>query len=92
MYAVIDGCAIESREALHDAFARQLALPEWYGRSLDALHDCLSDIHEETEVRLVGADELVARLGVYAVALQTMLHDACAEKPRRRFVTEEKEA
>lgn len=61
-------------------------------RSLDALRDCLSDIHEETEVRLIGADELVARLGAYAVALQTMLHDACAENPRLRFVTEEKEA
>ncbi|GAA5151263.1 hypothetical protein GCM10023340_29850 [Nocardioides marinquilinus] len=27
--------------ALHDVLARELGLPDWYGRNLDALADCL---------------------------------------------------
>ena len=41
--AVLDGDAISTREELHDALARELALPAWYGRNLDALYDCLTD-------------------------------------------------
>ncbi|MBE6910119.1 MAG: barnase inhibitor [Ruminococcaceae bacterium] len=85
MNALIDGALIQSREALHDSLARQLALPEWYGRNLDALFDCLTDLREETEIRLVHAEELFAHLGVYADVLQAVLHDACDENPRLRF-------
>ncbi|MCR5824981.1 MAG: barstar family protein [Oscillospiraceae bacterium] len=35
----IDGNAIDSREALHDTLRAQLALPDYYGRTLDALYD-----------------------------------------------------
>ncbi len=89
MYALIDGAAIRSRDELHDALARQLSLPDWYGRNLDALYDCLTDLHEDTELRLVHADELFASLGVYADVLQTMLRDACEENPRLRFAVGE---
>src|SRR3989337_4564047 len=29
---------------LHDAFSAQLQFPDYYGRSLDALNDCLRDL------------------------------------------------
>jgi hypothetical protein len=32
------------RDALHSAFATELAFPNYYGRNLDALNDCLSDL------------------------------------------------
>ena len=89
MYALIDGAAIETREQLHDALAEQLSLPEYYGRNLDALFDCLTGLHEEAELRLVHADALFAHLGVYADVLQTVLRDACGENPRLRFILEE---
>ncbi len=89
MTVEIDGAAIASREALHDSLAAQLALPEWYGRNLDALYDCLGEISEETELRLVHAPELFAHLGVYADVLQTVLRDACDENPHLRFTLEE---
>ena len=89
MYALIDGAVIESREALHDALAQQLSLPEHYGRNLDALFDSLTDIREDCALRLVHADELFAHLGVYADVLQAVLRDACAENPHLSFVSEE---
>lgn len=89
MYALIDGAAIESRGDLHDTLARQLSLPEWYGRNLDALYDCLTDIHEDSELRLIHPEELFAHLGVYADVLQTVLRDACGENPHLRFTLDD---
>lgn len=85
----IDGEQLETRDALHDSLARQLRLPSWYGRNLDALYDCLTDIREDTELRLLHADALFAHLGVYADVFQTVLRDACAENERLRIVKEE---
>ena len=41
---VIDGKAVTDMDALHDLFARELDLPEWYGRNLDALYDILTGL------------------------------------------------
>ena len=88
MYALLDGAEILTRDDLHDSLSRQLSLPDWYGRNLDALYDCLTELHEETVIRLIHADELLAHLGMYANVLQTMLSDACEENPRLRFLPE----
>ena len=89
MNVLIDGAAIETREQLHDALARQLALPEYYGRNLDALFDCLTELREDAELRLVRRDELFAHLGVYADVLQNVLRDACEENPHLHFIVED---
>ena len=41
------------KEVLHDVLAEELQLPEWYGRNLDALHDCLTEL-TDVELVLVG--------------------------------------
>ena len=46
---VLDGLELRSLEEVHDRFAQALALPEWYGRNLDALFDCLTDRRETYE-------------------------------------------
>ncbi len=79
MNALIDGAAIETREDLHDALSAQLSLPDWYGRTLDALYDCLGDIRKTASVRVVHADTLTRRLGDYAVMLRCVLADAALE-------------
>lgn len=89
MTVTIDGAAIETREALHDAMQARLALPEYYGRTLDALYDCLTDVHEDLELRLLHARALEEHLGGYAVVMRRMLRDACDENPHLRFVSED---
>lgn len=37
------------RDLLHDYLEEVLDLPNHYGRNLDALYDCLSEIGEETD-------------------------------------------
>lgn len=70
-----------TRSALHDLFSDALSLPEWYGRNLDALHDCLTAQSEDVRVTLC-ADELIGTLGErYVRQLTRLLRDCAAENP-----------
>lgn len=40
---LLDGSMMDSRENLHSHLYMQFALPEHYGRNLDALWDCLTE-------------------------------------------------
>ena len=53
----LNGNDITNREQLHDALSEALELPEWYGRSLDALYDCLRDAAEENELLQVRLED-----------------------------------
>ena len=77
---VLDGREIADREMLHDRLADSLGFPQWYGRNLDALYDCLTDIGEETEIRFFDIEKLEERLGKgYVQALRRVLRDAAEE-------------
>ena len=86
MRAAIDGEAIATRGALHDALAEQLSLPSWYGRNLDALYDSLTDLDEETELHILHAAALRTRLGRYAGAFLRVLRDVEEENPRFHLI------
>lgn len=47
------GGQLTTKDAIHDALATALDLPEWYGRNLDALHDCLTQL-QDVELVLIG--------------------------------------
>ena len=79
--AVLDGDAISTREELHDALARELALPAWYGRNLDALYDCLTELGEEPVLRVTHQEALAEKLGSVAQGLFQVLKDAVMENP-----------
>ena len=50
----LDGKLI--KEEGHDYLMRALNLPDYYGRNLDALYDCLTEI--ECDIELVNADDV----------------------------------
>ena len=55
------------------------AAPDGYGGNLDALHDCLTDITEPTELVIRGGAALETALCGYAAALWRVLADCAAE-------------
>ena len=56
LHIILNGAKLETKEAMHDYLAKMLHLPAYYGKNLDALHDCLTDIVEETELILLNWD------------------------------------
>lgn len=84
----LDGLELQSMEEVHGLFAWALDLPEWYGRNLDALFDCLTDAHEPVTVRLLREDELRERLGRRGGALIRLLRRAAEESPNVTLLEE----
>lgn len=68
----IDCSAIRSKADFHEALAQTLRFPEWYGKNLDALYDCLTDIRGTTHLILENWDSHSPTLRIF----RTVLDDA----------------
>ena len=79
MRFVLDGGSVGNCETLHRVLAAGLQFPDWYGGNLDALHDCLTEINQPTELVIRGSDTLETALGSYAAAFRRVLTDSAAQ-------------
>lgn len=75
----LDGTVLTSKEELHNTIFYQLALPDYYGRNLDALWDVLSTWSAPLRIEVTHTELLKRHLAYYADALLELLHDAAAE-------------
>lgn len=82
----LDGGQMTDRERAHDHLGQQFALPEYYGRNLDALYDLLTERKEPTDIVLRNRGALEEHLGAYAHALLQTLRDAARDNPRVRWM------
>ena len=53
---ILDGKKIKLKT--HDYLIKKLDLPDYYGRNLDALYDCLTSIGVKTEIHLCESNYL----------------------------------
>ncbi len=49
---ILDAKKMVEKEKMHEYFAKKFDLPEYYGKNLDALFDCLCEINEPTLIKL----------------------------------------
>ena len=77
----LDVSDIATKEAFHLAIGELLSLPEHYGKNLDALFDCLSDLTEHTQLMLNHSNALEENLGDYGTRIRRMLTAAAQENP-----------
>ena len=68
-----------TRESAHEHLKERLRLPEWYGKNLDALHDCLGEINEPTRIILRFSPVLEQALGEYGLSILRVLQQATEE-------------
>ena len=78
-YVFLDGDKIRSNADLHGAFAASLALPEWYGGNLDALHDVLTERTDPVGIVIVNELSLHENLGRRAAGFFRLLRDLEAD-------------
>lgn len=83
---ILDGREMRSREALHLYLAQTLAMPSYYGANLDALHDILTEIGEETELVVTNTRIMMEMLGAYGELLLRVLQDSEQENPFLRVI------
>ena len=76
---IIDGNEIISMSEIHTIFAEELDFPDWYGKNLDALYDCLGDVAEEVEIIFENTSELEENLGISFQKLCHLLEDISEE-------------
>lgn len=77
----LDGREMRTRREAHDYLQRMLSLPEYYGRNLDALHDCLTEIKGPLEIEILHAEAMMESLGVYGKMLVRVFEDVAEENP-----------
>ena len=75
---ILDAAMLRERLPAHDYLKEALALPDYYGRNLDALYDCLTELGE-TEIQFVNLD---AAGDSYFSRVLDLFQEAREENPR----------
>ena len=79
--AILEGDKLTDLAAVCDALERQLGLPSWFGRNLDALHDILTGVLEgPIEIVWRDADRSRAAMGEEFDRIAAVLRQAAAER------------
>ena len=72
---VLDGAI--GMEAIHEQVAQALQFPDFYGRNLDALYDCMTELQTDVTFHLKN----MSALGRRGPALQILLQKAAVLNP-----------
>ena len=75
----LDGARLCRREEALALLGQALALPEWWGGNLDALHDCLTEPDRPLRLELSGREAMEGTQ--FGRRLLRVLEDAAAENP-----------
>ena len=75
----LDGALLYAREEAMELLGQALCLPKWWGRNLDALYDCLTDLGRPVRLAVSHREELEGT--AFGRRLLRVLGDAAAENP-----------
>ena len=81
----IDLRSIATKEELHGLLAKELPLPDYYGRNLDALYDILTECGEGWNIIFYNAASADCRLSDYIGKLRKMAQRAAKETDRLKI-------
>ena len=78
---ILDGAVCARREAAMAALSTALELPDWWGKNLDALCDCLWEVGE---VRVLVKNHRAMMVAPFGRALWRALTETAEENPHLR--------
>ncbi len=76
---LLDGKDMISKDAAYEVIAQEMNFPEYFGRNLDALYDCLTDLGSAPEIVFVNTAILLENLGEYGEKILSCFRDAASE-------------
>ena len=79
---ILDAKKMLEKEKMHEYFVKKFDLPEYYGKNLDALFDCLCEINEPTLIKL--KNERALDDGTKE-SLTQLFRDVCSENTLVKF-------
>jgi len=81
----LSGNQMTTRETMHTYLAKKLKFPAYYGKNLDALHDCLCETGHPLRITVTYTERLVEELGEYGETFLRVLQDAAEENENLRL-------
>lgn len=75
----IDLMNVHSKEDLQDLLVKELPLPDYYGKNLDAFNDVLREFGSEWNLIFYNSKFAEYRLGKYYEALKRLCQEACED-------------
>lgn len=79
---ILNADKLTDRQEAHLYLQKALAFPDYYGRNLDALYDCLTDL-DEIEVEFINTDEAE---GTYFDKILQVFEEAAEDNARLTIV------
>lgn len=83
---ILDGACMTDKDTAHAYIAKVMRLPAHYGKNLDALADCLSELTDRVTVILKASGALMENLGDYAGRLISVFEEMSARPDSFDFV------
>ena len=80
----LDGALLAERTSAMDHLTEALSLPDWWGRNLDALYDCLTDCREPRQLVVENRAALEAER--FGRAVLRVLTDAAQNDPNLELI------
>ena len=85
---VLDGRKMTDRETTHTYLKKKLNLPDYYGKNLDALFDCLCEM-DGAQIILTYVSEMKDNLRRYADNIINVFEAAEEKNPKISVISEQ---
>ena len=76
---ILDAVKMTSRDRAYDYINRIMRFPDYAGKNLDALHDCLSEFGKDRIIIFMNTAALEENLGKYAEKMLTVFRSTAEE-------------
>ncbi len=85
---LLDGEKIASASDMHETFARELALPSYYGKNLDALKDVLTERTDDLGIVVVNDEAFKKALGRKYRGFIRLMKDLSEERDNINYASD----